>query len=59
MDSALRYASLLGAPVREPSALEMPRRLDELELQAHWFAGTSTRVHDDRGQPVRVVQFGV
>jgi hypothetical protein len=60
MDSAQRYASLLGAPVREPSALEAPRQLDELELQAHWFAGDFGREFTTTaGEPVRIVQFGV
>lgn len=48
------------ARLREGALLEIPRRLTELELQAHWFAGDFGRdFTTTRGQPVRIVQFGV
>ena len=60
MDPARRYASLLHARLREGSLLGESRRLDEMELQAHWFAGDFGRdFTTTAGEPVRVVQFGV
>lgn len=60
MDSPDRYAALREAVLREESLLRVPRRMPELELQAHWFAGDFGRdftTTDDRA--VHVVQFGV
>ncbi len=56
MDAAERYAAILDAHL-----CERPRRqLDELELQAHWFAGDFGRdFTTTAGKPMRVVQFGV
>ena len=60
MDPAKRYASLLDARLRENPLLSVPRRLDELELQAHWFAGDfGCEFVTTGGEAVRVVQFGV
>jgi hypothetical protein len=40
--------------------LTVPRRLSELELQAHWFAGNFGRNFKTRdGDTVHIVQFGV
>ena len=44
MDSAERYASLLETRLREtPPLLPVQRDFDEMELQAHWFAGNFGR----------------
>ena len=61
MDSAERYASLLETRLREtPPLLAVQRDFDEMELQAHWFAGNFGRdFTTTTGEPVRVVQFGV
>ena len=61
MNAAQRYASILDARLREtPPLLHAPRRFDELELQAHWFAGNYGREFiTTAGDSVRVVQFGV
>lgn len=60
MNSTNRYSALLGSLVREDQLLRGNARLNEHELQAHWFAGDFGRefVTTD-GQRVRVVQFGV
>jgi hypothetical protein len=60
MDPAQRYASLLDARLRETPLLRVPRVFDEMELQAHWFAGDFGRdFTTTRGDPIRIVQFGV
>jgi hypothetical protein len=60
VDAAQRYAALLGGSLREHPLLEAPRRFDELELQAHWFAGDFGREFTTTaGVPLRIVQFGV
>ena len=60
MDPAQRYAAILEARLRETPLLREPRQLDELELQAHWFAGDFGRDFTTMaGEAVRVVQFGV
>ncbi|MEO7318711.1 MAG: DUF2851 family protein [Chthoniobacteraceae bacterium] len=61
MDPAQRYASIFEARLREtPPLLAVRRHLDELELQAHWFAGDFGRdFTTTAGEAVRVVQFGV
>jgi len=60
MSSTNRYSSLLASLVREDQLFRVGARLDEHELQAHWFAGDFGRefVTTD-GRRVRVVQFGV
>ena len=60
MKSADRYAALRESAVREEPLLRVPRRLPELELQAHWFAGDFGReFKTTSGATVRIVQFGV
>ena len=60
MNPAQRYASILAARLRETPALQVPRQFDELELQAHWFAGDFGRdFTTTAGDAVRIVQFGV
>ena len=62
MRAAERYAAWCaeGRSLREETLLRVPRRLDELELQAHWFAGDFGREFTTTtGDRVRVVQFGV
>ena len=60
MDPAQRYAAILESRLRENPLLQVPRQLDELELQAHWFAGDFGRDFTTAaGDAVRVVQFGV
>jgi Protein of unknown function (DUF2851) len=55
-----RYAALLVPDIREATLLHAPRRLGELELQAHWFAGDFGReFRTTDGRTVRIVQFGV
>ncbi|HEY2342384.1 MAG TPA: DUF2851 family protein [Chthoniobacteraceae bacterium] len=55
-----RYAALLVPDLRETTLIHAPRRLDELELQAHWFAGDFGReFRTIDGRAVRLVQFGV
>src|SRR6266481_1050296 len=57
---AERYASLLPSGIRERMLFPLPRTFDELELQAHWFAGDFGREFTTTdGKPVRIVQFGV
>lgn len=61
MEPYQRYAAILEARLREsPPLLAVRRGLDEMELQAHWFAGDFGRdFTTTTGAPVRVVQFGV
>lgn len=55
-----RYAAILPGELRERLLFSVPRSWDELELQAHWFAGDFGREFvTTTGVPVRVVQFGV
>jgi hypothetical protein len=55
-----RYAAVLSSGVRERLLFSLPRRQDELELQAHWFAGNFGRdFTTTAGGAVRIVQFGV
>ncbi len=57
-----RYAEWreAGARTRESPLVQVPRRLTEHELQAHWFAGDFGREFTTTaGAGVRVVQFGV
>ena len=55
-----RYAALLCAGAREETLLQVPRRLSEHEVQAHWFAGDFGRDFTTTdGAQVRIVQFGV
>ena len=55
-----RYENLRSALVREESLGRLPHGGNELELQAHWFAGDFGRdFSTTTGQPVRIVQFGV
>ncbi len=58
--AADRYAALLAPRIREEPLLQVPPRLSELELQAHWFAGDFGRdFRSTRGAQIRIVQFGV
>jgi Protein of unknown function (DUF2851) len=60
MDAPDRYARLRDAALREEPLLRVPRKLPELELQAHWFAGDFGRDFTTTdGRAVQVVQFGV
>ncbi|MDR3404481.1 MAG: DUF2851 family protein [Chthoniobacter sp.] len=60
MKAGARYENLRGALVREEPLVSVPRDWDELELQAHWFAGDFGREFTTTsGQAVRIVQFGV
>jgi hypothetical protein len=60
MDAPARYARLRDAALREEPLLHVPRKIPELELQAHWFAGDFGRdFMATDGRAVRVVQFGV
>ena len=55
-----RYAAILPVEIRERELLSIPREWDELQLQAHWFAGDFGRdFTTTAGQPLRIVQFGV
>lgn len=55
-----RYARLLASGARETPLLRVPRKLTEMELQAHWFAGDFGRdFRTADGRSARVVQFGV
>jgi len=55
-----RYAALLAPAAREESLLRVPRRMDEHELQARWFAGEFGRDFTTTdGRRVAIVQFGV
>jgi hypothetical protein len=55
-----RYSAILPVAVRERLLFQLPRAWDELELQAHWFAGDFGREFvTTAGVPVRIVQFGV
>ncbi len=58
---AERYAALLVPSLREQGLMRVAARPDELELQAHWFAGDFGREFPDTidGRAVRIVQFGV
>jgi len=60
MKAGTRYENLRSTLVREEPLVTTPRDWDELELQAHWFAGDFGREFmTTTGQPVRIVQFGV
>jgi hypothetical protein len=60
MDSHDRYARLRDAVLREEPLLRVPRKLPELELQAHWFAGDFGRDFTTTdGRQITIVQFGV
>jgi hypothetical protein len=60
MKPADRYEQLRHAAVREEPLLGVPREWDELELQAHWFAGEFGRdFTTTTGEAVRIVQFGI
>jgi hypothetical protein len=60
MTPAHRYEHLRNATVREEPLLSVPRQWNELEVQAHWFAGDFGRdLTATTGEPVRIVQFGV
>lgn len=60
MKAGTRYENLRSTLVREEPLVTVPRDWDELELQAHWFAGDFGREFvTTTGQPVRIVQFGV
>lgn len=60
MKAGDRYEHLRSGLVREEPLVTTPRDWDELELQAHWFAGDFGREFvTTTGQPVRIVQFGV
>ncbi|MHA3770727.1 DUF2851 family protein [Verrucomicrobiota bacterium sgz303538] len=55
-----RYAALLAPGVREGPLVRVLPRPDELDLQAHWFAGDFGREFQTLdGREVRIVQFGV
>jgi hypothetical protein len=55
-----RYAALLDTPAREECLLRVPRRMDEYELQARWFAGEFGREFAALdGRRVTIGQFGV
>ena len=60
MPTPARYAALREAALREEPLLQVPRRLPELELQAHWFAGDFGRTFTTTdGRRATIVQFGV
>ncbi|MEQ1858637.1 MAG: DUF2851 family protein, partial [Chthoniobacteraceae bacterium] len=60
MNAGDRYAALLSPPAREESLLRAPRRIDEHELQARWFAGEFGREFTTTdGRAVAITQFGV
>ena len=60
MELAGRYSALLDSCLREAPPVRVPREFDEMELQAHWFAGDFGREFvTTAGDAVRVVQFGV
>ena len=60
MKAGNRYENLRSALVREEPLGRLPHGWNELELQAHWFAGDFGRdFSTTTGQPVRIVQFGV
>ena len=60
MNPADRYAACLHSGVLETSQAHAPRRMKELELQAHWFAGDFGRdFRTTAGEKLRIVQFGV
>jgi hypothetical protein len=60
MNLGHRYEHLRNAAVREEPLLSVPREWDELEVQAHWFAGDFGRdFTTTTGEAVRIVQFGV
>ena len=60
MNPADRYGACLEAAVLETSGVREPRRMKELELQAHWFAGDFGRdFRTTAGDAVRIIQFGV
>lgn len=57
---AARYEQLRAGFLREEPLLSAPRDWDELELQAHWFAGDFGRdFMTTDGRAVRIAQFGV
>lgn len=56
-----RYAEIrdTNARVREPFLFQQPRALNELELQARWFAGDFGRKFiSSAGDKVEIIQFG-
>jgi hypothetical protein len=60
MNPADRYAACLQAAVLETPRAGESRRMKELELQAHWFAGDFGRdFRTTAGDAVRIIQFGV
>ncbi len=60
MNPASRYDGLLGSSAREECLLRVPRRMDEHELQARWFAGEFGREFTALdGRRVTITQFGV
>jgi uncharacterized protein DUF2851 len=63
MQLADRYAQLRPPPrdrLQERPLLAVPRKLPEMEIQAHWFAGDfGTRFKTTDGDGVEIVQFGV
>jgi len=60
MSPADRYRQILPQLVRERRVVDAPERWDEMELQAHWFAGEFGReFQTTTGDSVRIVQFGV
>lgn len=60
MKSVDRYENLRSALLREEPLVTVLRAWNELELQAHWFAGDFGREFlTTTGERVRIVQFGV
>jgi hypothetical protein len=60
MKAGARYENLRSSLVREEPFGRLPAGWNELELQAHWFAGDFGREFTTTsGQPVRIVQFGI
>jgi Protein of unknown function (DUF2851) len=62
MELSRRYEQLLesaDAKLRESAAAQPARKLTELEIQAHWFAGDfGAEFVSTGGEKIRVVQFG-
>lgn len=60
MSTGNRYAALLAPHAHEEPLLRAPRKIDEHELQARWFAGEFGREFTTAdGRRATVVQFGV
>lgn len=60
MESAERYASWRDGSLREARERKRREPVDELELQAQWFAGAfGSQFRTTAGQEVRIIQFGV